>query len=125
MAAGAAGVHLKVIMGKLLIHLSDRDKWLAVLNLATSLAAQPVTGSWEILIVADIFAGGVCVACNKALSQEMVNFVRAGHRILVCRESLGLLNLPPESLPEFVEVIPNSLEEIFHRLAEGWQYVKF
>jgi intracellular sulfur oxidation DsrE/DsrF family protein len=112
-------------MAKLLIHLSDRDKWVAALNLATSLAAQPVTGRWEILIVADIYAGGVCVACNKALSQQMVDFVTAGHRILVCLESLRLLNLPPESLPEFVETIPNSLEEILQRLAEGWQYVKF
>jgi len=111
-------------MTKLLIHLSDRDKWVAVLNLATSLAAQPVTGRWEILIVADIFAGGVCVACNKALRQQMVDFVAAGHRILVCLESLRFLNLRPESLPDFVEVVPNSLEEIFKRLAEGWQYVK-
>jgi len=111
-------------MTKLLIHLSDRDKWVAVLNLATSLAAEPVTGNREILIVADIFAGGVCVACNKALGQQMVDFVAAGHRILVCLESLRLLNLRPESLPEFVEVVPNSLGEILQRLADGWQYIK-
>jgi intracellular sulfur oxidation DsrE/DsrF family protein len=111
-------------MAKLLIHLSDRDKWVSVLNLATSLAAQPVTGSWEILIVADVFGGGVCVACNKVLRQQMVDFVTAGHRILVCLESLRLLNLSPKLLPEFVEGIPNSLEEILKRLAEGWQYVK-
>jgi len=111
-------------MAKLLIHLSDRDKWVPVLNLVASLAAQPVTGSWEVIIVADIFGGGVCVACNKALSQQMMDFVAAGNRILVCLESLRFLNLRPESLPEFVEVVPNSLEEISKRLAEGWQYVK-
>jgi len=114
-----------VIVAKLLIHLSDRDKWVAVLNLATSLGEQPAAGQGEILIVADIFAGGVSVACNKVLRQQMIDFVTAGHRILVCLESLRLVNLSPESLPEFVEVIPNSLGEILKRLAEGWQYIKF
>jgi intracellular sulfur oxidation DsrE/DsrF family protein len=50
--------------------------------------------------------------------------VVAGHRILVCLESLRFLNLRPESLPEFMAVVLNSLEEIINRQAQGWQYVK-
>jgi intracellular sulfur oxidation DsrE/DsrF family protein len=111
-------------MPKLLIHISDRDKWSAALSLAASLAAQPVPERWEMQIIADIFGGGVCVACNKSLRQQMQDFVGAGHRILVCLESLRFLNLRPESLPEFVELVPNSLAEILKRQAEGWQYVK-
>jgi intracellular sulfur oxidation DsrE/DsrF family protein len=111
-------------MPKLLIHISDRDRWPAALNLAASLAAQPVPERWEIRIIADIFGGGVCVACNQPLRQRMQDFVAAGHRILVCLESLRFLNLRPESLPEFVEVVPNSLAEILKRQAGGWQYVK-
>jgi intracellular sulfur oxidation DsrE/DsrF family protein len=111
-------------MAKLLIHISDRDKWPAALNLAASLMAKTVPESWEIQIIADVFGGGVCVACSRGLRQQMQDFVAAGHRILVCLESLRFLNLKPESLPEFVATIPHSLAEILKLQAEGWQYIK-
>lgn len=78
----------------------------------------------QIVIVADIFAGGVCVACSKALREQMEAAVARGCRILVCRDSLTSLNLRVEALPEFVETIPNSLLKISQLLAEGFQYIK-
>jgi len=112
------------VTNRLLIHISDRDKWSAVLNLVQALLARAGREGTEVIIVADIFAGAVCLACSRVLREQMQAFAAAGHRLLICTESLRFLNLRPESLPEFVEVIPNSLEEILNRQAEGWQYVK-
>jgi intracellular sulfur oxidation DsrE/DsrF family protein len=105
----------------LLLHISDRDKWSAALALIKSLAHQ---SQMEMVIIADIFAVGICVACNKIMSEQMQALVAAGHEIFVCRDSLQALNLPVGNLPEFTAVIPNSLAEILKRQAEGWQYVK-
>jgi intracellular sulfur oxidation DsrE/DsrF family protein len=112
------------VTSKFLIHISDRDKWPAVLNLLDAQMERAGREGLEIIIVADIFAGAVCLACSKALREHMLAFVTAGHRILVCLDSLSTLNLRPESLPEFVEVIPNSLAEIAQLRVQGFQYVK-
>jgi intracellular sulfur oxidation DsrE/DsrF family protein len=110
---------------KLLIHISDRDKWSAALSLLEALMAKVGQDGLEIIIVADIFAGAVCLACSRVLREQMQAFVDAGHCILICSDSLRSLNLRPESLPEFVELVPNSLEEIAKRQDQGFQYIKF
>jgi len=110
--------------GKLLIHISDRDKWSAVLSLVDSLIQRTGQDGLTIIIVADLFAGAVCLACSKILREQMLAFVTAGHRLLICEDSLRSLNLRPESLPEFVEIIPNSLVQILQLRAQGFEYVK-
>ena len=110
--------------GKLLIHISDRDKWLATLSLVDALIQRVGQDGLTITIVADLFAGAVCLACSKILREQMLAFVTAGHRLLICEDSLRSLNLRPESLPEFVETIPNSLVEILQLRAQGFQYLK-
>lgn len=107
---------------KLLVHISDRDKWPIALAIIRSLLDQSQS---EIVIIADIFAVGICVACNKILAEQMQALVEAGHKILLCRDSLQALNIPARNLLEFMNVIPNSLAEILKRQAEGWQYIKF
>jgi intracellular sulfur oxidation DsrE/DsrF family protein len=110
--------------GKLLIHISDRDKWSGALSLVDALIKRDGQDGLTIIIVADIFAGAFCLACNKILREQLLAFVAAGHRLLICTDSLRSLGLRPESLPEFVELIPNSLEEIAQLRAQGFQYVK-
>jgi intracellular sulfur oxidation DsrE/DsrF family protein len=110
--------------GKLLIHISDRDKWSAALSLVDALIKRAGQDGLTIIIVADLFAGAVCLACSKVLREQMLAFVTAGHRLLICEDSLRFLNLRPESLAEFVEIIPNSLVEIAQLRAQGFQYVK-
>jgi intracellular sulfur oxidation DsrE/DsrF family protein len=78
----------------------------------------------HVVVVADIFAGGVCLACSKALRDNLQALVERGHRILVCLDSLKSLNLKNSGLPEFMEAVPNSLGEISRLRAEGYQYVK-
>jgi hypothetical protein len=51
---------------KLLLHISDRDKWSTALALIKSLVDQ---SQLEIVIIADIFAVGICVAYNKILGE--------------------------------------------------------
>jgi intracellular sulfur oxidation DsrE/DsrF family protein len=109
---------------KLLIHISDRDKWPIALRLVQSLVGSAPAEQFQVVIVADVFAGGVCVACHRALREQMAALVASGHQIRVCAASLQALNLRQEGLPEFMILIPNSLAEIPARLAEGYQYLK-
>jgi intracellular sulfur oxidation DsrE/DsrF family protein len=109
---------------KLLLHISDRDKWSAVLSLVNSLIERAGQDDLTISIVADLFAGAVCLACSKILREQMIAFATAGHRLLICEDSLRSLNLRPDSLPEFVEIIPNSLLQILQLRAQGFEYVK-
>ena len=109
---------------KLLIHISDRDKWHATLNLVAALENSHGEKDVEVVIVADIFAGGVCVACSRTLREQMAAAAARGCRLLVCRDSLTSLNLRPEALPAFIESIPNSLLEISKLRAEGFEYIK-
>lgn len=77
-----------------------------------------------IIIIADIFAGAVCIACNKSLKQQMIDFVEAGQKIVVCEESIKCLNIPLKSLPDFVQTVPVSLPEIIRLKGEGFRYIK-
>ncbi len=109
---------------KLLIHISDRDKWGSVLSLATRMMGDSEGKDFEIIIIADIFAGAVCIACNKSLKQQMIDFVEAGQRILVFEESIQCLNIPLKSLPEFVQTVPVALSEIIRLQKEEFHYIK-
>lgn len=109
---------------KLLLHISDRDKWTLALRLVQSLADNFPEENNQVIIVADVFAGGVCLTCHRQLREQMEVLTAAGHRILVCQESLRALNLRPESLPDFAVPISNSLVEIPRQLKEGYHYLK-
>lgn len=109
---------------KLLIHISDRDKWVSALSLATRLLGDRKGKHIEIIIIADIFAGAVCIACNKSLKQQMVDFVKAGQKIIVCEESIECLNIPLKSLPDFTHSVPLGLAEIIRFQGDGFRYIK-
>ena len=109
---------------KLLIHISDREKWPVAIRLVQSLVESAPLEQLQVVIVADIFAGGVCLTCHRTLREQMEALVEAGHQIRVCATSLQALNLRTAGLPEFVSTVPNSLAEIPARLAEGFQYLK-
>jgi intracellular sulfur oxidation DsrE/DsrF family protein len=108
---------------KLLLHLSDRDKWPVALRLVQSLLDRAPPEQIQVVIVAEVFAGGVCLVCHRALREQMEALVAAAHQIRRCAASLQALNLRVENLPEFAGIIPNSLAEIPKGLAEGYQYL--
>jgi intracellular sulfur oxidation DsrE/DsrF family protein len=109
---------------KLLIHISDRDKWPSLCQLIAAFENSPGGKDLHVVVVADIFAGAVCLACSKALRDNLQALADRGHHILVCLDSLKSLNLKHSGLPEFMEAVPNSLGEISKLRAEGYQYVK-
>lgn len=109
---------------KVLIHISDRDKWSSALRQARALVAANSSGRLELIVLADIFAGAVCIACDRRLREQMEEFVRAGHTITACEQSLRNLNLRPEALPEFMRTVSNAFSEIIQRQLEGFHYIK-
>lgn len=109
---------------KFLIHVSDRDKWPSVIGLVTRLTGEDRFDTIAIIIIADIFAGAVCLHCNQSLKQQMIDFVAGGHRIVICEESLKCLNIPLKSLPDFVQTVPLSLTAIVQWREDGFQYIK-
>ncbi len=109
---------------KILIHISDRDKWAAAVKMALASVGSVESGTVEVVIVADVFAGAVCLACDRNLRSEMEAFCAAGHRILACEESLRILNMRPENLPEFIVRVPVSFMEIVALQDAGFHYIK-
>jgi intracellular sulfur oxidation DsrE/DsrF family protein len=109
---------------KVLLHISDRDKWPVAIRLVQALVADNPAEEFKLVILADIFAGAVCLACHRTLREEMEALVAAGHQVWICATSLRALNLKTELLPEFVTVVPNSLTEIMACREEGYQYLK-
>jgi uncharacterized protein len=109
---------------KVLIHISDRDKWSLALRLAQDFVTTNSSGELELIILADIFAGAVCIACDRRLREQMEEFVQAGHTISACEQSLRNFNLRPETLPTFIRTVPNALSEIVQRQLEGFHYIK-
>jgi hypothetical protein len=109
---------------KILIHISDRDKWSCAVKMASACSVPEGYEALEIVILADVFAGAVCLACDRNLRAEMEVFCRAGHRIVACEQSLRNLNLRPESLLEFIERVPNGLMEIVRLQDAGFRYIK-
>ena len=109
---------------KLLLHISDRDKWSLALSLVQSLLDSLPEENYQVIIVADVFAVGICLACHRQLREKMEALTAAGQRILVCADSLRALNLRPENIPEFAVLINNSLIDIPRQLEEGYQYLK-
>ena len=111
-------------LAKILIHISDRDKWRLVLNQIAQIMEVEEASKPDIIIIADGFAVGVCIACDRMLRGQMANFVDSGGRLLGCEESLAFLNMKSENLPNFIQAVPNGLDEIIRLKRKGFQYVK-
>jgi hypothetical protein len=111
-------------LSKIVIHISDRDKWRLVLNQIAQIMEVEVASKPDIIIIADGFAVGVCIACDRMLREQMADFVDGGGRLLGCEESLRFLNMKSENLPDFIQAVSNGLEEIIRLQLEGFQYVK-
>jgi intracellular sulfur oxidation DsrE/DsrF family protein len=109
---------------RVLIHVSDRDKWRSVLSQVSRLTEASDVDSLQITIIADAFAGAVCIACDRLLRQRMEDCVKEGHRILACEDSLRSLNMKPENLPDFIQPVPNGVKEIIQLQDEGCHYIK-
>jgi hypothetical protein len=109
---------------KILIHISDRDKWRLVLNQIAQIMEVEVASKPDIIIIADGFAVGVCIACDRMLREQMADFVDSGGRLLGCEESLGVVNMKSENLPDFIQAVSNGVEEIIRLQREGFQYLK-
>jgi hypothetical protein len=113
-----------MVTAKVLIHISDRDKWSSAVKMASACRDPEAPEALEIVILADVFAGAVCLACDRNLQAEMKEFCGAGHRIVACEQSLRNLNLRPESLLEFIERVPSGLMEIVRLQKAGFHYIK-
>jgi intracellular sulfur oxidation DsrE/DsrF family protein len=109
---------------KVLIHISDRDKWRFVLSQIARLKEGKEGSKPDVIVIADGFAVGVCIACDRMLREQMADFVSEGGQLLGCEESLRFLNMKSENLPDFIQAVPNGLEEIIRLQLKGFHYVK-
>ena len=64
---------------RILIHISDRDKWQSAVGLVGAFMERSGDKTLEIIIIADIFAGAVCLHCNQSLKQQMIDLVAFLH----------------------------------------------
>ncbi len=47
-----------------------------------------------------------------------------GVRLLVCKNTLKQKNIPEESLPRHIEIVPAAIAHLIVRQHEGWSYIK-
>ena len=107
-------------LAKIIIHISDRDKWRFVLNQIARLMEVEEGSKSDVTIIADGFAVGVCIACDRMLREQMADFVRGGGQLLECEESLRFLNMKSENLPDFILPVPNGVGEVIKVQGEGF-----
>jgi hypothetical protein len=50
---------------RVLIHISDRDKWSSALRQTETFVASDPLSKHEVVVLADIFAGAVCIATQN------------------------------------------------------------
>ncbi len=110
----------KVTLPQILIHISDRDKWRFVLDQIARLMEVEEGSKPDVTIIADGFAVGVCIACDRMLREQMADFVRGGGQLLECEESLRFLNMKSENLPDFILPVPNGVGEVIKVQGEGF-----
>lgn len=106
---------------KVLIHISDRNRWRHVLSQAAGLkdGAKGV----RVVILADGFAGAFCASCGPDLIEKLDEAVSRGVDILVCEESLALLNIKKEKLPAALKTVPAAYLAILKMAKEGFIYI--
>jgi intracellular sulfur oxidation DsrE/DsrF family protein len=109
---------------RVLIHISDRDKWSSALGEVKAFMTADSASRREVIVLADIFAGAVCIACDRRLRELMKELVEGGLAIWACEQSLRNLNLRPEALPAFIRTVPNALSAIVQKQLEGFHYIK-
>lgn len=110
---------------KLLIHVSQSDKWEAAIANATNFLKTAAPGEHlEICIVANSDAVLACAPCSPKLLELFEMLTKHGVGIFLCENSLRHYNISVDSLPFVLKTVPAGIRLLVELQNEGWRYVK-
>lgn len=112
---------------KVLFHIDEREKWkLALGNVSNMVAHGRETGKvFEIEIVANSVAVmDLQGDPSSGFSGELEELHDSGVAICACRNALRNLQIDPQNLLPFIQVVPAGVVEIAERQQDGYAYLK-
>ncbi len=113
---------------RVILHVSDNDRWTMALGNATNFLKDVGDADADIVILANGSAVASYAFSDKMDTMEML--AEKGVKFKACRNSLkklcaeGTVCISESSVPAFVEVVPAGISELVRRQREGYAYVK-
>lgn len=113
---------------KLLLHVSDNDRWSMALTNAINFLKDVGGDNADVVIVANGAAAASYAYSDKVETMEVL--ADKGVQFKACRNSLkklcaeGSVCINEDALPSFVKVVPAGISEIVYKQQEGYAYVK-
>ena len=106
-------------------HIDESEKWPLVLaNVRNRTHAVDVLSS-DIQILVTSKAVSVFNGINLPAHTEIIaELAHLGVQFAVCRHSLNGLQIPVESLPSFIKVVPVGVLELIDKQNKGVAYIK-
>ncbi len=137
-------------MLKTLIHVNEPERWPVAISNIINLLNDVGDSNIDVIVVSngagvkgyiprlsgegtvsgEVTVGEACIPGATVTSplmdalKKMEELSKRGVKFLACRNALKANNIPEESLPDFVRVIPAGMTELIKRQAEGYAYIK-
>jgi len=113
---------------KVLIHVNEAERWGVALNSITNMKNGPDGANIETHVISNGHGvNGFVHQRDQALPEEierMKQLAGRGVRFFACNNALAKEKIESKELPDFVDVVASSMEEIVKRQADGFGYIK-
>ncbi len=110
---------------KLLIHVAAKEKWdMAVRNGLNFLKTGKGDEELRVILIANGDSVTRCTKCDRALFDNLKQFVLDGGEIYICENSLKDFGIPTSRLPEIFSTIPAAIRALVDYQRDGWIYVR-
>ncbi|MFY9263176.1 MAG: hypothetical protein GX483_01405 [Actinomycetaceae bacterium] len=111
---------------KLVFHVNENDRWPFTIRSVDAFLAESGAPGENVTVVAN----GDAVRTFSPMDVEthrlgrIKGLVEKGVGFKVCAIGLEQRHIKPETVPDFVEIVPSGIVEIAKRQADGYGYVK-
>ena len=113
---------------KVLIHVNEPERWGVALNSITNMKNGPDGANIETHVISNgRGVNGFVNQRGRVLQEEidrMKQLANRGVRFFACNNALAKEKIGSNELPDFVDIVASSMEEIVKRQADGFGYIK-
>lgn len=113
---------------QVIFHLSSPEQWKVALNNAQNFINNQGSENIEAEILANASAVKIFDPdSNKEIpsfSEKLKNLFDQKVSIAFCQNALKAHNIPKESLPSFIKIVPAGITELALKQKEGYAYIK-
>ncbi len=110
---------------KLLIHVAQKERWdIAVKNGLNFLKTKGPDETLRAVIIANGDSVTRCTKCDRALFDDLKQFVLDGGKVYLCENSLRNFDIPKSRLPDIFGTVPAAIRALVDYQRDGWTYVR-